>query len=224
LNSDVRRTYHISERSVTIHRTDMTSQSSTTPTRRYRKRRRAELEAKTRQRITEAAVELHGSVGPVRTTVKAIADRAGVQRATVYRHFPDEESLFVACSAHWAQLNPPPDPDDWAAIADPAERLRFALGELYEWFAWAEPMLVNIFRDASLVPSMRAAAGGFRAQFARYDEALMQGRRERGRRRARIAAAIGHALAFSTWLSLVRDHDLPEGEAVDLMARLIESA
>ena len=104
---------------------------SPTRKRAYRKRRRAEQEEETRLRITEAAVDLHGSVGPARTTVSAIAERAGVQRATVYRHFPDEEALFAACSSHWAALNPPPDPAAWAEIADPDERLRRALSELY---------------------------------------------------------------------------------------------
>src|SRR5512134_1449821 len=97
--------------------------------RRYRKRRRAALEEETRRRITEAAVELHGTIGPARTTVSAVADRAGVQRATVYRHFPDEESLFAACSAHWAMLNPPPDPGSWDE-PDPDRRLAVALEQL----------------------------------------------------------------------------------------------
>ena len=74
-------------------------------TRPYRKHRRAELEQQTRERIVEAAVDLHGSVGPARTTVSGVAERAGVQRATVYRHFPDDESLFAACSAHWRERN-----------------------------------------------------------------------------------------------------------------------
>src|SRR5919106_5043085 len=118
----------------------MTTEKHTRP---YRKRRRAESEAATRQRITEAAMELHGTVGPARTTISAVAERAGVQRATVYRHFPSETELFEACSGHWYSLNPMPDPSRWAEIADSEERLRAALGDLYEWYAWAEPMLVN---------------------------------------------------------------------------------
>src|ERR671919_3041346 len=93
-------------------------------TRAYTKRRRAESEAETRQRIAEAAMKLHGTVGPARTTISAVAEKAGVQRATVYRHFPNEEALFAACSAHWRSLYPPPDAGAWAAIADPEERLR----------------------------------------------------------------------------------------------------
>src|SRR5215203_7546514 len=99
----------------------------------YRKRRRAERELETRRRITEAAVELHGSVGPAHTTITAVAERAGVQRATLYRHFPDEGALFDACSSHWAAQNPLPDLTEWAAAADPEERLRVALSDLYAW-------------------------------------------------------------------------------------------
>ena len=92
----------------------MSTENQTPPKRRYRKRRRAELEDETRRRITEAAVELHGTVGPARTTISAVAERAGVQRATLYRHFPDEEALFDACSSHWAAQHPLPDLADWA--------------------------------------------------------------------------------------------------------------
>src|SRR5690348_17931976 len=100
-------------------------------TRPYRKRRRAELEAQTRLRITESAVELHGTLGPSRTSLSAVAEHAGVRRSTLYRHFPDEAALFAACSAHWRASNPPPDVERWAAINDPDERLRAALEELY---------------------------------------------------------------------------------------------
>src|SRR6476659_9041226 len=91
--------------------------------RKYEKKRRAEAEAQTRQRITESAVELHGSLGPARTSMSAVAEHAGVPRSTVYRHFPDEEALFGACSQHWAERNPPPDLGRWGRIRDPDERL-----------------------------------------------------------------------------------------------------
>src|SRR5688572_32601625 len=102
----------------------MSSESATTSKRRYQQRKRAELQEQTRRRITQAAVELHGSVGPARTTISAIAERAGVRRATVYAHFPDERSLFQACSGLWAQDHPPPDPTRWADMDDPEERLK----------------------------------------------------------------------------------------------------
>ena len=112
----------------------------------YRKKRRAELEEATRRRITESAVELHGSVGPSHTSMSAVAERAGVRRSTLYRHFPDEGALFEACSAHWAAANPPPDLAGWAAIANPDERLRTAVAELYAYWRRTEPMISNGFR------------------------------------------------------------------------------
>src|SRR5258708_30228378 len=108
----------------------MRSDAGRTP-RQYRQLRRSELEAQTRLRITEAAMKLHGTVGPSRTTVTAVAEEAGVQRGTVYRHFPDEDALFRACSMHWLSLNPTPTPRAWVEIEDPSQRLRRALPELY---------------------------------------------------------------------------------------------
>src|SRR6476620_7835803 len=106
--------------------------------RQYRKRARAEQEEATRLRITESAVELHGTLGPARTSMSAVAEHAGVPRSTLYRHFPDEETLFAACSAHWAMQHTPPDPGAWAAIGAPDERLRRALDELYAFYEGAE--------------------------------------------------------------------------------------
>jgi AcrR family transcriptional regulator len=197
---------------------------TTRPRRRYRKRRRAELEERTRKRITEAAMRLHRSVGPARTTVSAVAREAGVQRSTVYRHFPTDVELFGACSQHWLSLNPPPDPEAWSEIADPNERLRTALDELYRWYGWAEPMLVNVTRDAPLVPAMERPVREFGALLEEMQAALMSGRRERGSNRRRAAAAIALALAFSTWHSLAREAELGDGEAVALMSSTVEGA
>jgi AcrR family transcriptional regulator len=202
----------------------MTTETAKGPKRRYRKRRRAELEAETRRRITEAAMTLHGTVGPARTTVTAVAEEAGVQRATVYRHFPTEEDLFAACSAHWASLNPPPDPQDWAVIADPEARLRAGLAQLYEWYAWARPMLDNTTRDAPLVPAMGPARERLRRRIQAMHAALMRGRSERGRRRARVAAAIGHAIGYPTWRSLVIQQGLERSEAIEMMEALVARA
>ena len=188
--------------------------------RRYRKRRRAQQEDETRRRIVEAAVDLHGTVGPARTTVSAVAERAGVQRATVYRHFPDEAALFGACSAHWIAANPLPDLADWAAIADPGKRLRTGLGSLYEWFERGEYMVEKTTRDAAVVPAMEAAMAASAAWVDAAVETLMAGRPERGAQRRRVRAALGHAVSFATWRSLVREQGLSRGKAVDLMADL----
>ena len=200
------------------------SSEKTAPRRAYNKRRRAEREAATRLRITEAAVTLHGTVGPARTTIKGVAAEAGVQRATVYRHFPDLGSLFQSCSAHWRSLNPPPDPATWSGIGDPDKRLRHALAELYGWYVWAEPMLTNVTRDAPLVPAIAGPRERFQRQFASLHAALMLGRRARGRARVRVAATIGHALDFGTWRSLTRERGLQADEAVEMMVTLVGAA
>ncbi len=199
--------------------------SENSPARRaYRKRRRAEQEADTRRQITEATVKLHGTIGPSRTTIKGIADEAGVQRATVYRHFADLESLFRACSAHWASLNPPPDPAAWAGITDPDERLRQALTDLYTWYQRAQPMLTNVFRDAPLVPAMAQASENFQRHFEALYATLMHGRPITGRTHVLVAVAIAHALDFNTWRSLTRDHRLQASETVELMLALVAAA
>src|SRR4249920_977920 len=129
--------------------------------RHYRMKRRAELEEQTRRRITESAVALHEEVGPARTSVTAIAERAGVRRSTVYRHFPDEGALFAACSSHWRAANPPPDVRAWATIADPALRTEVALGELYAFYRRTERMYTSLLRDEPLVPTVQRLLRGF---------------------------------------------------------------
>jgi AcrR family transcriptional regulator len=202
----------------------MSIEGSTTDRRPYRKVRRAQLEEETRLRITEAAVELHGSVGPARTTISAVADRAGVQRATVYRHFRDEAALFGACSAHWLALHPLPDATAWKAIADPDERLATGLHALYAWYGHGEYMLEKTVRDVALVPALRPAMDAFAAWIDSAAEALLRGRRDRGARRRRVRAAIGHGLAFATWRSLVRDQGLAETEAIELVLAMVRAA
>jgi AcrR family transcriptional regulator len=120
----------------------------------YRKRRRAQSEEETRRRITEAAVELHGTVGPANTKMTELAERAGVSRMTVYNHFPTEADLFAACSSHWASQNPFPDPSGWTDVADPRVRLVTGLEELYGWYGSNQGMLENVLRDAYVVPSL----------------------------------------------------------------------
>jgi AcrR family transcriptional regulator len=202
----------------------MSKQSVTGERRAYRKRRRAQLEAETRLRITEAAVDLHGSVGPARTTISGVAARAGVQRATVYRHFRDEDALFVACSSHWMAQHPLPDPTAWANIENPDERLPVALGELYEWYEQGEYMLENVTRDLALVPALRPSMEAFQGWLDAAADALLSGRRERGARRRRKRAAVGHALAFETWRSLVSHQGLSRSETIELMEALAAAA
>lgn len=189
----------------------------------YRMTRRAELEAETRLRITESAVALHGTLGPARTSISAIADHAGVRRSTVYRHFPDEAALFAACSSHFRAGNPPPDLGSWRAISAPDERLRTALTELYEHYRRTERMLENVIRDEKTMPTVAQTFGAFRRYLAEAVEVLLAGRHLRGRRSRGVRAAIGHAVAFPTWKSLAREQGLDDTQAADFMCRLVES-
>jgi AcrR family transcriptional regulator len=190
----------------------------------YQMRRRAELEEQTRRRITESAVALHQQLGPAQTSITAIAERAGVRRSTVYRHFPDEDALFAACSSHFRASNPPPDPRAWASIEDPAARTATALRELYAFYGRTHEMYESLLRDESLVPIVRRLLQDFYGYLRTMQETLMSGRGLRGRAARRTRGALGHALAFPTWRSLRQDQGLAEHDAVALMCRLVEDA
>jgi AcrR family transcriptional regulator len=187
-------------------------------------KRRAELEEQTRRRITESAVALHEEVGPAQTSISAIAERAGVRRSTVYRHFPDEDTLFAACSTHWRAANPPPDPRTWSSIEDPAERTRTALRELYAFFGRTEAMYASLLRDEPFVPVVQRRLRDFYGYLRSVQDGLAAGRGLRGRRAQIVRAALGHALAFATWRSLTHEQGLSDNDAVDLMCRLVEAA
>jgi AcrR family transcriptional regulator len=189
----------------------------------YRMKVRAELQEETRRRITESAVELHGTLGPVRTSMSAVAEHAGVPRSTLYRHFPDEAALFVACSSHWSSQHPLPAIQSWAAVPDPGERLELALSELYAYYDRAEPMLSNLLRDVELVEAVRSEFSMFVSYMEAAHTTLAAGWRGRGRAARRRRAAVGHALAFTTWRSLVREQRCPSADAVEMMCRLVAS-
>jgi AcrR family transcriptional regulator len=184
----------------------------------YQLRARADAMDRTRARITQAAIELHGSIGPAATTMSAVAERAGVTRATLYRHFPNEEILFRACSAEWRSANPSPDPAQWAAIPDPHHRLVTALPALYGWYRSSEAMRANLLRDLAVLPvAIRTAIESYPRTVA---EVLNTGWPRRSRLRQ---AAIGHGVAFQTWQSLAHE-GLTDSEAAQLIIGLITAA
>jgi AcrR family transcriptional regulator len=190
----------------------------------YELKRRAERQEETRRRIVAAAVELHTTLGPSRTTVQAIAEKAGVTRPTVYAHFPDARSLFEACSSHVRATIPPPDPTPWHSIADPSERLETALRELYGYYERLEPLLENVQRDAAVMPIV-AEMNAYRARYLEeIHDLLLQAWPTRGGARARLRRAIGHALEFRTWQSLVRRQGCATSEAVQLMLTFVRAA
>jgi AcrR family transcriptional regulator len=193
------------------------------PKRKYELKKRAEQMGETRLRITEAAIDLHGTVGPSRTTLSAVAERAGVERRTLYRHFPNEADLFAACSTHYFAANPWPDLANWRAIRDPQQRLERALDELYAYYERTEPMFSNVLRDAELVDVARDAVSPLNAYLEEAAEILTVGRRVRGRRRQLLRGALRHALAFSTWRSLATN-GIARDDATKLVIALVEGA
>lgn len=190
----------------------------------YELKQRAERQQETRRRIVEAAVELHGTLGPSRTTVKAIADRAGVTRPTVYAHFPDERALFHACSGHVRETVPLPDPAAWAPISDPAERLAAALRALYAHYERLEQLLANVERDAPLLPIVAEIDADRFRYLDEVRDLLLEAWPKRGGVRARVRPAIGHALEFGTWRSLVRGQGCATDEAVRLLVAFADAA
>jgi AcrR family transcriptional regulator len=189
----------------------------------YELKQRALQMEDTRQRIVEAAIDLHATVGPARTTVSAIAERAGVQRQTYYRHFPDERSLNNACSGLYVARNPLPDPSAWDEIADPGERLRHGLSELYAYFAANEAMLAHVIRDAEVHPVTREAMGRLVApdleRIRGKLTAALYPTRQRPSKSVRAAVAL--VADFASWKSLVRHAGLSQREAVDAAARML---
>lgn len=184
---------------------------------------RAEQHALTRRRIAEAAVELHGTVGPARTTISAIAERAGVERLTVYRHFPDEHALYAACSSHFLREHPPPDLEARMSIADPMTRTQAVLLTLYRYYRETQGVLNALLRDAAAVPLVAEYLGPYRTMLAELADSLSAAMSDARDARVR-RAVIGHAVSFTTWRSLAVDEGLDDEEAAALMAHLASTA
>lgn len=188
----------------------------------YVQSRRAALVEDTRRRITEAAVHLHGTLGPARTTITAIAERAGVERLTVYRHFADEAAIFAACSAHWIEQHPPPDPASWMAL-DGDARCRAALAALYAYYADTADMWRLVYRDTPLVPAMQAPFAQWQGYLQAVADGLVEGFGVRARRRGVASAVARHVTAFPTWDDL-QGQGVRTATLVTLMAGLMAQA
>jgi AcrR family transcriptional regulator len=188
-------------------------------TRPYRLKRRAQRQQETRQRIIEATIELHQTIGPAATTVTDIAEHAQVGRVTVYRHFPDETTLARACSGQYFERHPAPDPNEWRAIPDPNERLRTALSAAYAYHRATEPMMTHVLADAR----DHEAVAPYHSYWRHAADVLVAPWRARGRRRALLRAGIALALSFDTWRTLVREHGLTDDQAIDVALRLVGS-
>ena len=180
--------------------------------------------AETRKRIAAAAVELHGTIGPSRTTLSAVANLARVQRHTLYRHFPTEADLFGACSAHFFTENPLPDIEPWRNISDPRQRLQQVLDDLYGYYESTERMFSNVLRDAELIEDLRPTLVPMQEYLNEVTEILATGWSARSRRRLLLAAATRHAIDFQAWRSLTKDTHITRTEAIELVTGLVETA
>ena len=195
-----------------------------TQKRKYELRARADRQAETRRRIAAATAQLHEEVGPARTTVAEIARRAGVQRLTVYKNFPEDYDLFAACQGHFLAQNPPPDPGAALAIADPGERVEAVLRELYAWYRRNERTSANVRRDRASLPALdRLLAETGDARAAELATALTGAFDVRGKQRVRVRAAVALALDFWAWRRLAKE-GLADHAAARLMADAVRAA
>jgi AcrR family transcriptional regulator len=177
-------------------------------------RRKLRLE-KTRRRIAQAAMELHEELGPARTSIKSIAERAGVQRLTVYRHFPQERALFAACTGLWAERNPPPDPVAWAHLKSPADRTQAALAAQYAYYRRVAPMLHASYRDRDSVPALAERMVSLEAWLDGLCEELLRGWSHQDNTSPTLRAALRHGLSFLTWESLAA-RELTDGAIAEM--------
>jgi AcrR family transcriptional regulator len=198
-----------------------TAEAGIAKTNRYELNQRAQAMADTRRRITRATVELHQTVGPARTSVSEIARRAGVDRVTVYRHFPVAAALLAACSADFRACHPLPDIASWAKLTDPRQRTRRGLRDLYSYYEQAGPMLANVIRDAEHMPALRAVGAPRRQWLAQAEEQLARGWPGNPRQ---IRHAIAIALDFHTWQTLTHQRDLTRNQAIRLMLAMVDGA
>lgn len=187
----------------------------------YRMKARAESQERTRQRIAEAAFELHEEQGIAATTVAEIARRAGVQRLTVYNHFPGLADLLPACTAHFESLHPFPDLSEAFAKEDPTERVRAALAAVYPYYRETQDIQRHIHSDRVAVPELETfVSGHVDAQFREVAAQLVAGFGARGKRARRLRTLVALALAFWTWQRLDAE-GLDDEEAAEVMAATI---
>jgi len=173
-----------------------------TKKRAYRLSARAESQAETRQRIVDAAIALHEKLGPAHTPMSAIAARAGVQRLTLYRHFPDEAAMFAACTAHWGAQHPFPESSLWDDIKDPTSRVEAALTAHYDYFSGTRGMWSVAYRDVGLVKPIQPVLAQADEHLNAVAQSLAAGFGRRGIVHRNLVATLSHALGFAAWVSL----------------------
>ena len=166
-------------------------------------------------------MELHRTVGPARTTVSAVAEKAGVQRHTYYAHFPEIKDLYQACMGHYSERNPLPEPSSWTDIAEAEERLRVALSELYSYYSGSEAMVSKVLRDAALDPIVQEIMVPFDQYLETVRDVIADAFEASGDRQEELLGAVALAQDFQTWRTLVRQQELSQDRAVALMVGMV---
>lgn len=184
--------------------------------RKYTKSKRAELQSKTRERIIDAVMALHEELGPANTSIKAVAEKAGVQRLTVYRYFPDEDSMFMACTSKWFGLNPPPHLSEWDAIDDAEQRSYAALMAFNQYYRGTETMWQGVYRDMNHVIAMQKPMAEFENYINQQRDDLLVAWKARGKKKLQLSLTLRHCLRFSSWHSLKMEN-LNDKQITELM-------
>lgn len=184
--------------------------------RKYTKRERAKNEQLTRERIIEAAMALHEELGPALTSIKAVAERAGVQRLTVYRHFPDEMKLFSACTSQWLTLHPLPEIDHWRDIDDPGEKTRKVVLAFYRYYRQTERMWHVAYRDVDEVEALQAPMAEIEKYLDTVSRELVIAWQPSQAEKKTLSPTLRHGLRFSTWQSLGKEK-LSDSKMVELV-------
>jgi len=184
--------------------------------RKYQQNRRADQAQETREQIVQATVELHEKLGPARTSIKAIAEHAGVQRLTVYRHFPDEASLFMACTSHWLASHPMPAFSDWTGHDDPLQLTATALLDFYQHYRHNERMWTVAYRDVGEVEALQAPMAAVDGYLKQICDQLLTAWNVKAKEKEQLSLTLRHGLRFSTWQSL-KAENLSDKKMVELV-------
>ncbi len=174
-------------------------------TRKYTNTRRAEQQEQTRERIVGAVMALHEKLGPANTSIKAIAEKAGVQRLTVYRYFPDDDSLFQACTSEWFKLHPPPDITEWADIEDAGRHSTAVLLAFYRYYRKTEKMWKGAYRDVEEIKALKKPMGMFEGYLDQVRDEMLKRWKAKGKRKQQLSTTLRHCLRFTSWESLKRE-------------------
>ena len=189
--------------------------------RKYKQKARAVKADETRSRIVAATVKLHEEFGPAQTSIKSIAEEAGVQRLTVYRHFPDDESLFQACTSHWLASHPLPGMPVIEHGIEPSDLVASTLLDFYRYYRANERMWTVSYRDVDEVEALQAPMAEVEAYLDQVRKRLLAVLSPASMSNKQLSVTLGHCLRFTTWQSL-KSEKLSDKKIVELVMNWIE--